>query len=969
MRRHLSPTTVQPSSANLTAVTGFHLPRLTLGRKLLLITLAFSILWLGFFALSHLSQTHTRAFTTQINEAGKLRMFSQRVAYIIAACHTDPSASGNLAVCSTDPLTSTIAGYNESLKAVENIPSMLFLKDDQQALQKAIRSIRSEWERYSSTARIVADSEGPARADARTYMETRAEPLLEQTRALVRQLVDSQLRAQAWRDRAQNALQGISILLLAGIAVLGYRHGVRPLRDLVELTRRAGEGDFRGQSHYVARDEIGELVNAFNNTNVRTEHLIADLQAEALAARRAEETSESLFEAAADGIVISDLGGRILKVNREAEQIFAYPRETLLSSNVDDLLPDRLRSRHRHYVKDYSSHPGPRSMGRGSVVLGRRGDGSEVPLEISLSPVRIGDDERVIAVIRDISERLKTESDRQRLLTILDMTPDVTAIFTMNGELVYLNPAGRHLLGISDQAPLTSHEFENLLTPHARKVLRSGAIPSALSTGLWHGEMNLRDRSGTEIPVSQLLIAHPGKKGELQFFSTIARDISERKEHEAELLRRATHDSLTGLANRVLFKDRLKQAMRHADREGNLTAVMFIDLDNFKLVNDTMGHSAGDALLCEIARRLDAQLRSSDTKARLSGDEFACILENLKTPDDAARIIHGLAEALHRPISLPGRQHIITTSIGVSLYPTNGNDAETLLMHADSAMYQAKASGKNCYHFYNREMNLKANQRLDLELDLRQALELNQLKLYYQPIVNARNLALVGCEVLLRWDHPDRGLVSPAQFIPIAEETGLIVPIGEWVLKQACLQAQAWRSAGCDLTFISVNISANQLRGRSLVDLVRTALDDSGLDPGVLELELTEGSLLPNPLVARDVLDEIREMGVRLVADDFGTGYSSLSYLKIFRFDKIKIDLQFVRDMLDDAGDAAIAKATIAMAHAFQAKVVAEGVETQEQVDELIACGCDQLQGYLFARPEPADPFQQRLRKRIGSEH
>lgn len=961
MHRQNMSTLVRPEPAALTAGRQPRWPRLTLGRKLLLVTVAFSMLWMGFIGLSHLSRTHTNAFTTQINEAGKLRMFSQRVAFIIAACHAGDGHAADMPVCQTRPLRTTIADYEDSLRTVETIPSKLFLEQDRRALQQAIRSLRSDWERYASTARIVADAQGPAKADAMAYMETRAEPLLEKTRALVRQLVESQQRAQAWRDSAQNALQVIAMALLVGIALVGYRQGVRPLRDLAELARRAGEGDFRGRIDYHARDEIGELAQAFNHTNLRTERLIADLQSEAEAARRAEETSESLFEAAADGIIISNMDGQILKVNREAEQMFVYPREAMLSRNVDDLLPDRLRSRHRDYVRNYSSAPSTRSMGRGSVVLGRRSDGSEIPLEISLSPVSIGDDRRVIAVIRDITARLKTESDRQRLLTILDMTPDVTAIFTMNGALVYLNPAGRHLLGIADQAPLTDCGFEHLLTPQARKILRSEAIPSALGTGLWHGEMNLKGRHGTEVPVSQLLIAHPGERGEAKFFSTIARDISERKEHEAELLRRATHDSLTGLANRVLFKDRLKQAMRHADREGTLVAVMFIDLDNFKLVNDTMGHSTGDALLCEIARRLDAQLRTTDTKARLSGDEFACILENLKTPDDASRVIRGLANALHQPIELPGRQHVITTSMGISLYPDNGNDAETLLMHADSAMYQAKASGKNCHHFYNREMNLKANQRLDMELDLRKALELEQLQLHYQPIVRARDLCPVGCEVLLRWNHPERGLVSPADFIPIAEETGLIVPIGEWVLKQACLQAQAWRASGIELKFISVNISANQLRGRSLVELVRTALGESGLPPGVLELELTEGSLLHNPLMARDVLDEIRDMGVRLVADDFGTGYSSLSYLKIFRFDKIKIDCQFVRDMMEDAGDAAIAHATVAMAHAFDARVVAEGVETRAQADELLACGCDQLQGYLFARPEPADRVRERF--------
>ncbi|SFR56443.1 PAS domain S-box-containing protein/diguanylate cyclase (GGDEF) domain-containing protein [Marinobacter daqiaonensis] len=936
-------------------------PRLTLGRKLLLVTLGFVLIWSAFIGLSHLSRTHTAAFTIQINEAGKLRMFSQRIAFIISVCHAGPPDSGRWQLCDAATLEKTINDYNASLEQVERTPFSLFLEEDRKELRQAIRSVRQSWEQYSTSARLVAGLVTGPETAALEYVEEQAEPLLKETRAMVQLLVDSQLRAQAWRDSAQNALQIAAALLLAGVATTGYRHGVRPLRNLVELTRLAGRGDFQGRIDYHSRDEIGELAEAFNETNARTQRLIADLQSEATAARRAEEVSESLFEAAADGILISDPGGQIIKVNREAEQIFAYRREELLSRNVDDLLPEPLRQQHRRYVDSYSLDPRSRSMGRGSIVLGRRSDGSEIPLEISLSPVLIDPDQRVIAVVRDVSARMRAEADRQRLITILDMTPDVTATFATNGALIYLNPAGRHLLGITDEAPLAGWEFEQLLTPLAGKILRSEAIPTALECGLWHGEMSLRDRKGTEVPVSQLLIAHPENGEDPQVLSTIARDISERKEHEAELLHRATHDSLTGLANRVLFKDRLKQAIRHAERDGHLVAIMFIDLDNFKLINDTMGHGTGDMLLCEVARRLQVRLRSIDTKARLSGDEFAVILENLKKPEDAASIIQGLAEALHEPIKLPGRDHVITSSMGVSLYPTNGTDAETLLMQADSAMYQAKASGKACYHFYNREMNLRATRRLEIERELRHALERNQLTLYYQPIVNAVTATLEGCEVLLRWQHPDRGLVSPAHFIPVAEETGLIVPIGEWVLRQACKQAQKWRTAGLGLNFISVNISANQLRGHSLVSLVRGALEESQLPPGALELELTEGSLLPNTLTARDVLEEIRAMGVRLVADDFGTGYSSLSYLKIFRFDKIKIDCQFVRDMLEDAGDAAIARATIAMAHAFDAKVVGEGVETPRQAEELARYGCDQLQGYLFDKPLPEPEFSQRL--------
>lgn len=933
----------------------------SLGQKLALVTVLFLLLWSGYVTISHLARAHSAEFTTQINEAGKLRMFSQRIALLIAACD-GPQTDG---LCQPDALSHILQEYEISLRRVESLSMMLFLGEDRERLTSTISQLHEAWQEYRNAA-IIAGSKGEGYVAARAYVEQQASLMLQRAQGLVDLLIASERQAQAWRGYAQNTLQLMGLLLLVLIAFIGYRKGVKPLRELVLLSRRAGIGDYSGRLDYHSGDEIGELVEAFNYSNVRTQNLIRELEAEATAARRAKAESDSLLESAADGIVIIGTDGRILTVNREGERIFGYPRQELIGQPLDCLIPERFRHQHESYMSGYIAQASTRPMGRGVAVMGRRHDGSEVPLEISLSPAFIGEERRVIAVVRDVSERVRAEADRHRLVTILDATPDVIAIFKEDGSLVHLNPAGRRLLGIGMLDSLKGRTLDELMTPSARQLLHEAALPTTLRQGMWNGELTLRSQDGKEVPVSQLLIAHDGPQDAPLYFSTIARDISERKTHEAELLHRATHDSLTGLANRVLFEDRLRQAILNAQRNGHMVAVMFIDLDNFKLVNDTMGHAVGDELLCEIARRLDAQLRKGDTKARLGGDEFAVILENLHRVDEAASIVRELAEVLQRPIRLKGRDYVVTTSMGISLYPINGINAETLLMQADSAMYEAKAAGRNGYSFYTSDMNLQAAKRLDTERELRRALEQDELRLYFQPIVRADDERILGCEVLLRWQHPQHGLIAPARFISVAEDSGLIVPIGQWVLEQACRQVQTWREAGLDLDYVAVNISAKQLRNRALVTMVHKALAETRLAPSALELELTEGSVLQSADVARSLLDEIRNLGVRLVADDFGTGYSSLSYLKLFHFDKIKIDREFVRDLLSDEGDAAIAKATVAMAHAFDAQVVAEGVETAAQAEQLKEYGCDLLQGYLFARPLEANAFEALLRAQAG---
>ncbi len=432
-------------------------------------------------------------------------------------------------------------------------------------------------------------------------------------------------------------------------------------------------------------------------------------------------------------------------------------------------------------------------------------------------------------------------------------------------------------------------------------------------------------------------------------------DITEKKRFEEQLLHLAHYDSLTELPNRVLFYDRLTQVVAQAERNQWNAGVLFIDLDRFKAVNDTLGHGIGDELLRQVSARLNATVRSGDTVGRLGGDEFAVILGELHQPQDAGIVAQKIIRSFDEAFTLNGRDMFVTASIGIAAYPPDGLDPDTLIKNADTAMYRAKQLGRNNVQFYTPEMNNRAVERLELEMSLHRALQRDEFLLHYQPKVSTRNGKLVGMEALLRWARPGHGLVSPAEFIPILEETGFIVQVGEWVLRAACAQLKASISGGLRPVPIAVNLSARQLQSAGLVDMVRKIFDESGVDPALIELEITESSLMHNTDEAVVLLTALKNTGLRISIDDFGTGYSSLAYLKRFPVDTLKIDRTFVRDIAVDESDAAIARAIITMAHQLSLKVVAEGVETEEQLAFLVKNGCDEAQGFLFSRPVPAD--------------
>jgi diguanylate cyclase (GGDEF)-like protein len=417
----------------------------------------------------------------------------------------------------------------------------------------------------------------------------------------------------------------------------------------------------------------------------------------------------------------------------------------------------------------------------------------------------------------------------------------------------------------------------------------------------------------------------------------------------------ATHDALTGLPNRIHMLENLNRMLAYADRTGKPIAVMFLDLDRFKTINDGMGHPAGDELLRQVAERLCPLIRRSDLMARLGGDEFVVLLQGVDREHAPARVAEKILERLAEPFVLPSGEHWIAGSIGIALYPRDGADADALVRNADTAMYQAKAAGGDAFRFYDESMNAAAARRLTLEHGLRRAIVTNELALHYQPRVDLRTGSIVSAEALLRWSSGDLGIVPPSEIIPVAEETGLIHSIGRWALAAACTQARSWEESGAPRLGVSVNVSAHELKSEALLRGVTSALWDSGLAPGRLELEITETALMRDERMAAEVLKELKRIGVRVSLDDFGTGFSSLALLKSTPVDALKIDRAFVRDVRTDSDDAAIVSAILAMAEQLSLGVVAEGVETEKQRDFLRARGCHEMQGYLFAKPLPPD--------------
>jgi len=569
----------------------------------------------------------------------------------------------------------------------------------------------------------------------------------------------------------------------------------------------------------------------------------------------------------------------------------------------------------------------------------------------------------------DVSEQRAVElahrTREQSYRLLAEHSTDIITKYNDQGICTFASPSAKRVLGYEPHEIIGTSVFD-LFHPEdikAKRKLFAKFLDENADSSVCY---RIRHSDGRYVWLETSSDAVHAITGEIVEIIAVSRDITERKETEERLLYLANYDSLTGLPNRALFRDRLRRAITRAQRNDKRIGLLFLDLDRFKTINDSLGHHAGDQLLRGVAKRLIANGRKGDTIARLGGDEFTIILEDIQDADDAAIVARKILEFMEPAFKLDGHEVVISPSIGITIFPDDCGDMRTLLKNADTAMYRSKEKGRNNYQFYTADMNAKAYEYLLLENNLRHALERGEFRLFYQPQMDLQTQRVIGMEALLRWEHPEQGLLPPEQFIPFAEETGLIIPIGEWVLRTACMEAMRWQQAGLAPLRVAVNLSMCQFRQKDFVEKIEQALIDSGLRSTLLELEITESFLAHNVEQATAVLRRLHDIGVQLSIDDFGTGYSSLSYLKQFPLNTLKIDQSFVRDIPSDPDGAAIAEAIIGLGQALRLNVIAEGVESQDQVFFLRARGCDHAQGYLFGQPMPADTIIPWLKRKTA---
>lgn len=547
-------------------------------------------------------------------------------------------------------------------------------------------------------------------------------------------------------------------------------------------------------------------------------------------------------------------------------------------------------------------------------------------------------------------------ADRERLrqaAAVFDCTREGVLVTDSKGLIVHVNRAFMEITGYQREEVLGQRP-NMFKSGHHPPGFYQAMFATLDSLGEWSGEIWNRRKSGEIYPQWQTIRLIHDDQGQFGQYVAVFSDISAIKKSEHELTHLAHHDPLTDLPNRLLLTDRAGQAVVSAQVHKRGCALLMIDLDHFKLINDSLGHSVGDQLLKGVAERLNALFGPDITLARLSGDEFAVLAENCPQPGHAAALAQRVIDGLKEPFQINGHPLFINASIGISLFPSDALSAEQLLRNADSALFKAKSAGRDGYALYTEELTAHAQQRVEIAFELRRALEQQELRVYYQPVHDLKTSRLIGVEALVRWEHPQRGLVSPAEFIPIAERTGLIAEIDAWIMRQACQQMCLWQAAGVVLSFVAVNVSSRLFARRELYQQVAQVLHDTGLDPAYLELEVTESAVMEDPEVALEQMHRLRELGVRLAIDDFGTGYSSLLRLKRLPVQKLKIDQGFVAGLPGDEDDAAIARIIIALAQSMGMQVHAEGVEQAEQASFLLEHDCDLGQGYWFGRPMPA---------------
>jgi len=684
-----------------------------------------------------------------------------------------------------------------------------------------------------------------------------------------------------------------------------------------------------------------------------------------------------VIEAMPNAVVLVGERGIIEIANSRAARLFGYDSDGLAGLNIESLMPERFRSGHVSAHAAFMKQPGTREMGAGRELFGRRKDGSELPIEVGLDVLRTPQATFVLASIYDATERreaVRTAADATALAqSIIDSAPFAIVATDIDGVVLEVSPAAERMLGrsksqlVGRRSPALLHdafdaEHRTIQLCAAEAAVCPADLIAKINTGQTDNrEWTLCRDDGTRLPIDLAMSGLRHRDGRLAGYIGIANDISARKRSEADMRHMAEHDALTGLPNRSLLHDRLEVSIARARRAQTRVGVLLIDLDHFKLVNDSLGHHVGDRLLVAVSRRLMRILRNCDTVARMGGDEFVVVLPDLQTRHQAEDIAGKIVEQLSVPMTIDGHAIPVTSSIGVCTFPDDGEGPDQLLMNADTAMYAAKESGRRRYLPFTPQMAAAVAQRWTMEHALRQALDAQDFVLHYQPQVCLETRRVIGVEALLRWPQGADRFVEPDHFIPIAEQTGLIMPLGEWALRRACAEMGNIRQLLPDDFRLAVNLSPRQLRLAGLPGLVADSLLRGGLRPDELELEITEGALLQGDIA--ETIAQLRATGVRIAIDDFGTGFSSLSHITRFPIDCLKIDRSFVRGIGSDASQAAVTAAIIAMGQQLQIAIVAEGIETQHQLEALREQGCRRGQGYMYSKAVPVADLVETVRR------
>ena len=763
-------------------------------------------------------------------------------------------------------------------------------------------------------------------------------------------------------------LLGIVLLVAAAIATLIGRSLSRPIDALVAATSAMANGERAHRVDESGGPELQRLASSFNQmleqvTAAKTglEHEVAERTGDLLQSREQLNQAQRIARVGSWSLDLHDnhlhWSDEIFNLFEIDKEQFAASYEAFLEAihpgdreRVNQAYSESLETRQPYEI----THRLQFADGRIKYVH----EACETLFDEQGKPLLSR------GTVQDVSERQQAEETINLYANVFRYSAEAILITDEANRIVATNPALTELTGYT-QAELAGKD------PH---VLASGLTPEATyqemwstlkETGQWQGELFDRRKDGAIYPKWISISVVRDGEGKVKNHIATFVDISARKAAEKHIYQLAHHDPLTGLYNRFSLEERLGQALMQVQREGGQLALLFIDMDRFKVINDTLGHHVGDALLVEIARRLQGVVRDSDIVARIGGDEFVVVLTGIEESMAAMTVAEKIVTNLGVPYEIGEHQLHSTPSVGISLYPEDGRDAEGLMKSADTAMYHAKAQGRNNYQFFTPQMNAAAHERFVLERDLRVALERGEYEVYYQPKIETGSGRVSGVEALIRWNHPHKGMIPPDRFIPIAEETGLIEAIGLWVLDEACRQLALWREQGLGSLKMAVNLSPRQLRDIKLVDGLKQILTKHQIEEGELELEVTETAAMANAEQAIDQMHAIRATGVELAIDDFGTGYSSLAYLKLFPIQTLKLDRTFVRDIEEDENDAAICMATIALAHTLGLTVVAEGVETEAQRDFLASYDCDSLQGYLYSRPLPAAEITEYLKVNI----